>query len=212
VVLALALGSATVAFTQRALNPRDVHEEMNRLDLISHAVQQLGKISDHGRAYVLSMLDSPVADVGVMATLVLGVENEYGLLPTEQLIRDLEPRLKVSLPRVAGEQFRVIASCLKLPGAFDKPVFERFHTIDGGGKEANLLMRLQRRFIEDVLSSPNLHNRLFAGELFVQRRRLPRVDRLWILNLVEGQIAHSAGKEKRVWQIVRRTVLARNAS
>ncbi len=82
VVLALALGSATVAFTQRALNPRDVHEEMNRLDLISHAVQQLGKISDHGRAYVLSMLDSPVADVGVMATLVLGVENEYGLLPT----------------------------------------------------------------------------------------------------------------------------------
>jgi len=70
----------------------------------------------------------------------------------------------------------------------------------------------ERDLIVSLAVSKSERNRMLTGSLLVAKRHLPAESKVWVLAQVSRQVKRSVSNERAAWEIVRRTVFARNGS
>jgi hypothetical protein len=184
----------------------------SRFAQILSTMEKRHEISSADRSYVLSSFNGGKSPFrrGI-AFICLLMEVDDGLYSGEKLMAVVEPKLATLPGREAGLYFENLSnSRYGLRGDMDRALIKERHRLKDDAKGEQQFGDAQRSLVLSALVSSSAVTRLLAGSVFIQKRNLPVDSKSWVLSRVNRQVLRSAGNERRAWEIVRRTVLARN--
>ena len=169
------------------------------------------QLSREDQAYVLQMFAGGLGYQRVSAFMCLEAEVEQGLLTSRSLMSLVEVQLK-RFPGLDAANCFLYSTESFCGWRWDPSAsFKRnLKLAEQFARNERSLADLEPEYIEVLAASHSEGDRMMAGAILAAKRRLSPQSRAWVLEQVVQQIKRSKGREREAWEVVRRTVLARN--
>jgi hypothetical protein len=163
--------------------------------------------------FLLTSLDSPRMGTRQQAVLALTAAVEERQYDANHLGALIRRHAVTASPGEATLYVQHFARLLRIPNRMSANTYPRLRRLIAEPiSNSSSLSPDARAYVQDMIASSNISDRVTVGQLLVRKPQLNPVDRAWVDGLLNKTIKRSAGKEADYWKFVRTVVLARRRS